>query len=224
MNHIKDFLKFVNESGGAHELGRLGLMPHNAVFINEISKILKLCPNIRYITYPDGLLSKTSVPVEKEEDSLFKAVWQRLIASSAWTPEVKSQVSKLASEDKYDERDEMLMQLGRKEFGDEEIEKMRIEASQSKARGISKMLDVLRDLDEKESVKFKIWDIGGSIAEVGRIPHKTYQDYDTHDVLNFLTENPELCQKITRLQIAASSIEANTFADRMASGEYGSVD
>lgn len=227
MNHIKDFLKFINESNGAHELSRLGLMSKNAAFIRDIAKIIELCPNLKYITYPSGLIGSRVVPMEEEDELFLKLVWRRLISIGAMTPDLKARLNKLSKDDRYDERDALIMQTGLEEFTEEEIADLKLEASQSKANGIKDMIDELNRLDATEDHVLKLWDISAQRTakqEYIAIPKRSYQDYDTSAVLKFLTENPEYCQRITTLQIAATSDASNRLGDRIASGEYGSLD
>lgn len=230
MNHIKDFLKFINESNGAHELSRLGLMSKNAAFIRDIAKIIELCPNLKYITYPSGLIGSRVVPMEEEDDLFLKLVWRRLISIGAMTPDLKARLNKLGNDGKYNERDALVIQTGQEEFTEEELADLKLEASQTKANGITDMIDELNRLDATEDHILRLWDIGaiGAQRKGGReniaIPKRSYQNYDTREVLKFLTENPEYCQLITTLQIAASSAESNRLGDRIASGEYGSLD
>ena len=227
MNHIKDFLKFINESNGAHELSRLGLMSKNAAFIRDIAKIIELCPNLKYITYPSGLIGSRVVPMEEEDDLFLRLVWQRLISIGAITPDLKARLNKLGNDGRYNERDSLVIQTGQEEFTEEEIADLKLEASQTKANGITDMIDELNRLDATNEYALKLWDIS-SQRTGGReniaIPKRSYQNYDTREVLKFLTENPEYCQLITTLQIAASSAESNRLGDRIASGEYGSLD
>jgi hypothetical protein len=227
MNHIKDFLKFINENNGAHELSRLGLMSKNAAFIRDITKIIELCPNLKYITYPSGLIGSRSVPMEEEGELFFKLVWRRLISIGAMTPDLKARLTKLSNDDRYDERDALIMQTGLEEFTEEEIEDLKLEASQAKENGIKDMIDELNRLDATEDHVLKLWDISAQRTakqEYIAIPKRSYQDYDTREVLKFLTENPEYGQRITTLQIAATSDASNRLGDRLSSGEYGPLD
>lgn len=227
MNHIKDFLKFINESAGAHELSRLGLMSKNTAFIRDITKIIELCPNLKYITYPSGLIGSRVVPMEEEDELFLKLVWRRLISIGAITPELKARLNKLGNAGKYDERDALVMQTGLEEFTEEELADLKLEASETKENGIKDMIDELNRLDATEDYILKLWDISAQrkagLDYIG-IPKRSYQDYDTSTVLKFLTDNPEYCQRITTLQIAAESDASNQHAERMSRGEYGPLD
>lgn len=227
MNHIKDFLKFVNENDGAYELNRLGLISKNFTLIRDIEKIIELCPNLKYITYPSGLLGSRSVPLEEEDALFFNLLWRRLISIGALTPEIKAKLNRLTYDNKYDERDALVRQIGLEEFTEEEIADLKLEASEAKANGIKEMIDELNRLDSTDEYVLKLWDISAqrtTIQKYVAIPKRSYQDYDTREVLKFLTENPEYCQLITTLQISASSAESIRLGDRIASGEYGPLD
>jgi hypothetical protein len=228
MNHIKNFLKFVNESGdSAHELSRLGLISKNAVFIRDIEKIVDLCPNLEYVTYPNGSFGLTSVPMEKEDELFLKLVWRRLISIGAITPDLKTRLNMLGRENKYVERDKLVMQTGLEEFTEEELADMKREASQSKANGLRAMIDALHELDATGDFELKLWDIRAQRTSNKthiQVPSRSYQNYDTREVLKFLTGNPEYCQQITTLQIAAESEASRQHAARMSRGDFGPLD
>jgi hypothetical protein len=53
---------------------------------------------------------------------------------------------------------------------------------------------------------------------------RSLDKYDSQKAVDFLRANPEIANKIDRIQIGLRSEKQSDFARRMSAGEYGSLD
>jgi hypothetical protein len=228
MNSLRSFSQFIQErSDDYSKLVRLGLASRNQAFFNDLEKILELCPNLSYVTYPysdspGGMVKK--IPSGDPELNRYRLMYSRLESDGELTQEIKDHINKLSRAFDFAKRVNFIENLALKKYGREYLDLVEDQVKNLIRDEFSQMMQTLREIDANGEVELKIWDIGGWKLRYNMFKKPNQQYIDTRDVVQELEQDPEVAEKIDKLQITVISEENTEFARRMSRGEYGSLD
>lgn len=233
MNFVKDFSRFVGESSDAHKkLFQLGLSSRNQKVISDIEKIVELCPNLSYVTYPDqsstNFYASNQVSMPDYEIEKAHAIMRRLEEDEKMTPELRTKLRNLGDRYRFKERLKLVMDMAREEYGEEFLDEIDRSLRRKVEDNFSKMIQVLKEIDEAGDADIYVWDISGwDLPYAYFNGAKEGEKFNTGKILEILKENPDDCKKVSKLSITAKkdkSKEDSDFAKRMSSGEFGPLD
>lgn len=228
MNSLQSFSQFISEgSDDYRKLVKLGLVSRNQAFFNDLEKILKLCPNLDYVTYPysgssTGQVKK--IPSGDPRLNRYRLIYLRLENDGEITKEVKDHINKLSRDFSFKKRESFIENIAREKYGQEYLDSIDDQVKRLAQEEFAQMMETLREIDTNDDVDLKIWDIGGWKLRYN-IFKKPGQEYvDTKEAVQELSQNPEVAEKIDKLQITAVSKVDTDFGERMSRGDFGPLD
>lgn len=233
MNFLKDFPQFIVERSDARKkLFQLGLASRNERFISDIERIIDLCPNLSYVTYPDKFsgrfFASKKVPMPNFEIEKAHAIMARLEEDDKVTPEFRNKFRDLSNRYRFMERLKLVTDLARKEYDQGFLDEIDSYLRERVIGNIREMIDELKTIDAEGTADLYIWNISGyGLPYTYFYGAKQGNLFDSKKILQILEENPENCKKVSHLEILATSPEPqdqSDFAKRMSRGDYGSLD
>lgn len=228
MNSLKSFSRFVSEGAeDYHRLVKLGLVSRNQAFLEDLEKILELCPNLDYVTYPytgTSVGSVKKIPSGDPEINRYRLINSRLEQDGEITEEIKARLNKLSRDFDFKKRASFIESIALEKYGQEYLDSVDDQVKQLAQDEFEQMMQTLRQIDANEEAELKIWDIGGWKLRYNMFKKPGQQYIDTREVVQELEQNPEVAEKIDKLQIKAVSKENDEFARRMSRGDFGPLD
>ena len=228
MNSLQSFSQFILEGAEDYRrLVKLGLVSRNQSFLEDLEKILELCPNLSYVTYPYSGASEGSVkkiPSGDPEINRYRLIYLRLEQDGEITKDVKDHLSKLSRNFDFKKRVSFIEDMAREKYGEEYLDSVDDQVKQLAQDEFAQMLQTLREIDANSNADLKIWDMGGWKLRYNMFKKPGQQYVDSREAVQELEQNPEVAEKIDKLQITALSKENDEFAMRMSRGDFGSLD
>ena len=227
MNLLRNFSQFIKEgSENYDELVKLGLASRNQEFFKDLERILELCPNLSYITYPysatPGGMSR-KIPSGEPDLNQYRIIYSKLEADGLIDDITKQNFKTLSREYRFEKRLELVKRLAVENYGEDYLESVKDEIRQLAQNEISEMLQTLREIDSSADVELRVWDLGG-----WRIKYNSFKKHgqyvDMRTAIEMLEQDPEMAENIDKLQITVVSKGDDDFGMKMSRGDFGSLD
>jgi hypothetical protein len=237
MRSVKQFSEFIKESKGLSYLQGLGLVDRNEVFFKNLKQIIELCPNLTDVTYPTSAGGNQSTVIKmKTPEKLYQmTIWMNV--KDRITDDELREYRGLRDKGKYDQMYQYLEGVAKRVYGEAEVEEIKAEMEDGVksefTRELDDMIRSLKDTDQSSEVDLYIWSIEQMYPARGEktraqlpseLKDRALDKYDSQKAVEFLKANPEVANKINRIQIGLRSEKQSDFARRMSAGEYGSLD
>jgi len=227
MNSLKSFSQFILEGADDYQrLVKLGLVSKNQAFFNDVEKILELCPNLDYVTYPyssspSGAVRK--IPSGDPKLNRYRLIYLRLEEDGEITQDVKDHITKLSRVYDFGKRSDYIEKIALEKYGQSYLNSVDDQVKQLAKNEFSEMLQTLHTIDSSEEVELKIWDLSGWKIRYNHFK-KNGEYLDSKEAVEELEQNPDIAEKVNKLQIAAVSKAGAEFGERMSRGDFGPLD
>jgi hypothetical protein len=237
MKNVKRFSEFIKESKSLEYLQGLGLVDRNEAFFKSLKQIIELCPNLTDVTYPTSESGNQSTVIKmKTPEKLYQMTLWMNVKNQITDAELR-EYRGLRDKRMYDQMNQYLEKVANRIYGEAEVEEIKAEmedgVKQEFKRELEDMIQNLKSIDQSSEVDLYIWGLEQMYPVRGEktraqlpreLKDRVLDKYDSQKAVEFLKANPEVANKIDRIQIGVRSEKQSDFAKRMSAGEYGSLD